>query len=95
MGQIRYYDPKSNQHFRKLHTSDVFLTALAVSNNEHFLAAGNNNGRLFIVNEEKKQKMLELTTHHKLLRDITFVDEDTKVATCSDDNTIKLTDISS
>lgn len=95
MGLLKYYDLNSKEPTRKLHTSDVFLTSVAVSSKGQFVAAGNNNGRLFVVNEGKKQKMLELTTHHKLLRDIAFTDDDTKIATCSDDCSVKLTDISS
>ena len=58
MGQLKYYDLNSKEPTRKLHTSDVFLTAVAVADKAQFLAAGNNNGRLFIVNEGKKQKTL-------------------------------------
>ena len=95
MGLLKYYDPVSKEASGKLHVGDIFLTALATSNSGQFLAAGNNNGRLFIVNEVNKQKTVGLTPHHKILRDIAFIDSDSKLVTASDDGSLKVIDIPS
>jgi len=60
------------------------------------LATGNNNGDVYIVNMAgSKDKIANLKAHYKLVRDLSFIDDDSKLLTASDDGTIKMIDISS
>jgi len=42
-----------------------------------------------------KDKIASLKAHYKLVRDLSFIDDDSKLLTASDDGTIKMIDISS
>lgn len=72
------------------------MTALGRSNSGNFIATGNNNGDLYIVNiAGSKDKVASLKPHYKLIREVTFLDDDSKLLTASDDGSIKIIDISS
>jgi WD40 repeat protein len=74
----------------------VFITALAKSYDSNFLATGNNSGDVHIVNlASAKDKVASLKPHYKLVRDLTFLDDGSKLLTACDDNSIKVIDISS
>lgn len=75
---------------------EVFLTSLARANNGNFVAAGNNNGDLYVANiAGNKDKVVSLKPHFKLLRELVFLDDDSKLITASDDGSIKIVDIAS
>lgn len=97
LGVIKFYDKDSREEDQgmKIHAGEIFITSVGTSTDGSFLAAGNNNGDLYIVKTGKKNKMANLKPHHKLLRHLSFIDNDSKIATGSDDSSIKIIDISS
>ena len=72
------------------------MTSLTKSNEENLLAAGNNNGDLYIINiSGNKDKIAHLKPHYKLIRDLAFSDDASKLFTACDDASIKIIDIAS
>lgn len=72
------------------------MTSLARANGGNFVAAGNNNGDLYVANiSGNKDKIVSLKPHFKLLRELVFLDDDSKLLTASDDGSIKIVDIAS
>jgi WD40 repeat protein len=81
---------------QKFDTGEVFLTALAKSFDSSFLATGNNNGDVYIKRlGSAKDKIVNLKAHYKLVRDLTFLDDSSKLLTACDDSSIKVIDVSS
>jgi len=96
LGRVIFYDEKSKEKIKKFDTGEVFLTALAKSFDSNFLATGNNNGDVYIVNlGSAKEKVASLKAHYKLVRDLTFLEDGSKLLTACDDASIKVIDISS
>jgi hypothetical protein len=44
------YDLISKENVKKLNNGEIFLTAMAKSNDEKYLATGNNSGEVYITN---------------------------------------------
>lgn len=95
-GRINFYDSTSKERTKKTELGDIFLTALAKSNQKGFIAAGNNNGDVFVLNSSgNKDKVLSLKPHSKIVRQVRFIEEDSKVLSASDDGSVRMIDISS
>lgn len=95
-GRIVFFNDTSKEVDRRIDTGDTFITALARSNDENFLATGNNNGDLHIVNvSQEREKIVALKPHYKQVRTTAFLEDSSKLLTGSDDCSIKLIDISS
>jgi WD40 repeat protein len=96
LGRINFFDLASKEKTKKIEVGEIFLTSLARSNSCDFVATGNNNGDLYIINiGGAKDKVASLKPHYKLIRELTFLDDDSKLLTASDDGSIKIIDISS
>lgn len=52
---------------------------------------------MHIINKtnNNKERVLKLRPHYKLVRDIAFIENDSKLLTSSDDGTVKMIDIAS
>jgi WD40 repeat protein len=95
-GRINFYDSISKERVKKVSTGEIFLTALARANERGFVASGNNCGDVYIVNNVTgKERTANFKPHSKLVRDLAFVEDDTKLLTASDDWSIKMIDVSS
>lgn len=96
-GRIIFYNSISKERVRKVDAGDIFITSLAKGDQKDFIAAGNNNGGVFIVSKgnNNKNNVLGLTPHNKLVRELTFIEDDSKLLSASDDGTIGMIDISS
>lgn len=96
-GRINFYNSISKEKVKRVDTGDIFLTALGKAEQKDFIAAGNNNGGVFIVSKgnNNKNNILPLMPHNKLVRELVFVEDDTKLLSASDDGTIGMIDISS
>lgn len=98
-GRINFYDITSKERVKKVDVGEIFLTALAQSQERGFIAAGNNNGAVYIININKstgnKEYILSLNPHHRLVRELCFIDNDQKLLSASDDGSIGMVDISS
>jgi WD repeat-containing protein 61 len=96
-GKINFYNSVSKEKVRKVDTGDIFLTALGKADQKDFIAAGNNNGGVFIVSKgsNNKSNVLGLSPHNKLVRELVFIEDDSKLLSASDDGTIGMIDISS
>jgi WD40 repeat protein len=95
-GRVSFYDLISKEKVKKVDMGEVFLTALTKSNERPFLAGGNNNGDVYIVNSSgSKELTVALKPHNKLVRQVAFARDDTKLLTASDDSTVQVIDIAS
>lgn len=96
LGRINFYDLASREKTKKVEVGEIFLTALARSNSCNFVAAGNNNGDLHIVKlDGSKDRVVALKPHYKLIRELAFLEDDSKLLTASDDGSLKVIDIAS
>ena len=61
------------------------------------VASGNNDGavHLAVLLDENKEKVLPFNNHNKIVRDLCFVDDDSKLLSGADDAAIKMVDIAS
>lgn len=94
-GRLNFYDSTSKERTKRLNVGEIFLTALATADEKRFVASGNNNGEVHIVNMGNKDQIAGFKPHHKLVRDLAFAEEDTKLLTASDDGAIKMIDVAS
>ncbi len=81
-GRVGFFDLISKEKVKKLDSGEIFLTAMAKSNDpaSQFLTTGNNNGDVYIFNlgifysiiKGKKDKMTNLKAHYKMVRSLSF-----------------------
>ncbi len=95
-GKIKFFDITSKERLKKLEAGDGFITALAKAKTKTFIAAANQAGQVFIINASAPNQLkLNLTPHFKTVRQLAFINDDTKVLSASDDSSIKMIDIPS
>lgn len=95
-GAITSFDSTSKEKVKETRVGDAFLTSIAKPEEKQYFAAGNNNGDVYVQNfVREKIRVVSFKAHNKLVRELTFVDSDTKLLTASDDATIKVLDIPS
>lgn len=93
-GTITSYDATSKEKLKETRVGDAFLTSIARPEEKAYFAAGNNNGDVFVQNfVGEKIRVVSFKAHNKLVRELAFIDSDTKILTASDDATIKVLDI--
>ena len=95
-GKVVFFDVHSREKSTTQHLKmgDAFITGLAKGRTQQHIATGNNNGKVFVGNPQT-QKVGSFDCHSKIVRDLCFLEDDTKVLSASDDAIIKMVDIPS
>lgn len=93
-GKVVFFDVDSREKGSRMEMGDVFITGLGRSQTSTLIASGNNSGKVHVGNPTN-QKVGSFDCHHKIVRDLCFLENDSKCLSASDDTIIKMVDIPS